>query len=158
MTNKKRKRLLIGCVGSLCVALFLSLFLVDIDRLLKQLTPNKDTFTELYFEDHLHLPRNISLGTPFRFLFTVHNKEQKPMNYTIKIFSQNDVENPQLIELSTMQVNLDPEQKRSFSTDIVLSEYTTPRQKVEVKLLELNQSIHFWVMLATPTAAPKTRR
>ncbi len=45
-----------------------------------------ETFTELYFEDYLHLPSEVISGQPYFFRFTLHNLEGEDMVYTYEVY------------------------------------------------------------------------
>jgi hypothetical protein len=45
------------------------------------LIPQEEHFTELFFNDHQHLPSTITLGKTEKFAFTIHNEEGKDMEY-----------------------------------------------------------------------------
>ena len=61
--------LLVECVPSAKEALILAT------------TVKPETFTELYFEDHLTLPNKVTLFKENNFKFTIHNLENKDMVY-----------------------------------------------------------------------------
>jgi len=46
-------------------------------------TVKPETFTELYFEDHLSLPNMVTLFKENNFKFTIHNLENKDMEYVL---------------------------------------------------------------------------
>jgi hypothetical protein len=61
--------LVVECVPSVKEALILAT------------TVKPETFTELYFEDHLSLPNKVTLFKEDNFKFTIHNLENKDMIY-----------------------------------------------------------------------------
>jgi len=66
--------LLIECVPSVKEALILAT------------TVKPETFTELYFEDHLFLPSKITLFKENNFKFTIHNLENKDIEYPYEVY------------------------------------------------------------------------
>src|SRR4030066_784123 len=53
-------------------------------------TRELQTFTELYFENHLSLPGRITLFKENNFKFTIHNLENKDMEYPYKVYIDTD--------------------------------------------------------------------
>ena len=69
-------------------------------------TVKPETFTELYFEDHLSLPGNIILFKENSFKFTIHNIENKDMKYPYEVYI--DVEGEkQMIDKSSVFIKND---------------------------------------------------
>lgn len=129
-----------------------ALFFYKVDWLIQAITPREETFTELYFEDHLKLPKKLNAGEPFQVAFTIHNLEGKYMDYPVKIFALNDAEPPELTELLDTSVSLDSKASRTVQVQLVLPQSAVPREKVVIELVNLDQSIHFWSAVATPSA------
>jgi len=46
----------------------------------------KERFTELYFVDHVHLPRRISKGETVSFSFVIHNLEGEKKEYAYSVY------------------------------------------------------------------------
>ncbi len=100
-----------------------------------------ETFTELYFEDHLNLPKSLALNKSQSFRFTIHNLEYKTMTYPYEVYLQ-DGEN--IIPISTSSATLNQDQYQTISQDFTLPKKFT-RVEVVVNLIDLEQSIHFWI-------------
>ena len=66
--------LVVECVPSVKEALILAT------------TVKPETFTELYFEDHLSLPNKVTLFKENNFKFTIHNLENKDMEYPYEFY------------------------------------------------------------------------
>lgn len=110
-------------------------FFKDISRL--ALSKQPETFTELYFTDHLSLPKQIKQGVPYHFEFTVHNLEYKDFTYVYEVTADTLIlENGQFLlkhdEIKTIPV-----------TFRIVQPFE--RMKITVNLVNKNQPIHFWV-------------
>ncbi len=87
-TNKKlilRILLSLIIIASLVAGIFLLINYVPPvkEAFILATTKKPETFTELYFEDHLSLPKEIILFKENNFKFTIHNLENKDMDYTL---------------------------------------------------------------------------
>lgn len=51
-----------------------------------KLIPQQERFTELYFENHTHLPTEVSANTPFTVSFVIHNLEGEDMIYPYNVY------------------------------------------------------------------------
>jgi|GEM_PF-838474 len=121
--------------------------------LLPALTPKPETFTELYFDDHLTLPKTVIEGQPHQFSFTIHNLEGKNVNYPIEVMAINEA-SPSSVVLSSEAVVVANQESKAVPITYVLPTGFGERVKVQVLLKNLNQSIHFWVTpLSTQSAA-----
>lgn len=100
-----------------------------------------ETFTELYFEDHLTLPKEITLFKENNFKFTIHNLENKDMLYPYEVYIEVNGEKQSIDRSSVLIKN--NEYKTIPQTFII----TTPvqRAKIVVNLIDKNQEIHFWM-------------
>ena len=47
--------------------------------------PKQETFTELYFANHLNLPPEVEAGDKQEFIFTIHNLEGKDIKYLYQV-------------------------------------------------------------------------
>jgi len=103
-------------------------------------TVKPETFTELYFTNHLKLPSTVKLGNKYSFEFTVHNLEYKTFKYPYEVYIDTNG-NRQYIEKSVFTLKQDKyiTIKESFSvTDAT-------RSAVVVNLISKNQAIDFWI-------------
>jgi len=104
-------------------------------------TKKPETFTELYFEDHLSLPNEITLFKENNFKFTIHNLENKDMEYPYEVYIEVNGEKQSIDKSSVLIKN--NEYKTITQTFII----TTPiqRAKIVVNLIDKNQQIDFWM-------------
>ena len=104
-------------------------------------TKKPETFTELYFEDHLSLPKEITLFKENNFKFTIHNLENKDMLYPYEVYIDVNGEKQSIDKSSVLIKN--NEYKTITQTFII----TTPiqRAKIVVNLINKNQQIDFWM-------------
>src|SRR5260370_15081174 len=49
-------------------------------------TEKQEAFTELYFENHLNLPKHVTSSQEYFFNFTIHNLEGKNMKYSYEVY------------------------------------------------------------------------
>ena len=97
--------------------------------------------TELYFSDHLNLPRQITVGKPYQFEFNIRNLEFEDITYSYEVkTSVKGVENV----LSGGEVFLRSSETKNTSVSLLFPK-TIDRAKVIVKLVNKNQEISFWV-------------
>ena len=109
-------------------------------------TVKPETFTELYFENHLKLPNTITPPQESLFKFTVHNLEYKDMEYPYEVY----------IKCLDIGCNGDKQMIDEGKFTLKYGEYKTidenftitlPTARVEViaNLINKNQKIDFWV-------------
>jgi len=96
-----------------------------------------EPFTELYFEDHQNLPREIELGKEYSFRFTVHNVGGKGVNYFYEFSKDN-----RLLDAKTFI--LEDSKTTTFREVFTINE-NFEEAKMTIKLLNKDQEIHFWV-------------
>ena len=148
--NKKIKSRLILKVG--ISLLVISAFIAGIFLLINYIpsvkevfilatTRKPETFTELYFEDHLSLPKEIILFKENNFKFTVHNLENKEMEYPYEVYLDANGEK-KLIDKSSVLIK-NNEYKTITKTFIITTELQ--RAKIVVNLIGRDQQIHFWM-------------
>jgi len=121
--------LLVECVPSVKEALILAT------------TVKPETFTELYFEDHLSLPNKVTLFKENNFKFIIHNLENKDMVYIYEVYIDVNREKQMIDKNSVLIKN---NEYKTISEDFTI---TIPMQrfKVVVDLISKNQQIHFWM-------------
>ena len=104
-------------------------------------TVKPETFTELYFEDHLSLPNKVTLFKENNFKFTIHNLENKDMVYIYEVYIDVNSEK-QMIDKSS--VSIKNNEYKTITEDFTI---TVPMQRVKVvvNLINKNQQIHFWM-------------
>src|SRR5665648_557389 len=121
--------LVVECVPSVKEALILAT------------TKKPETFTELYFEDHLSLPNKVTLFKENNFKFTIHNLENKDMVYIYEVYIDVNREK-QMIDKNSVIIK-----KNEYKTISEAFTITVPTQRVKVviNLMGKNQQIHFWM-------------
>ena len=104
-------------------------------------TVKPETFTELYFEDHLSLPNKVTLFKENNFKFTIHNLENKDMEYPYEVYIDVNGEK-QMIDKSSVLIKNN--EYKTITEDFTI---TVPMQRVKVvvNLISKNQPIHFWM-------------
>lgn len=99
-----------------------------------------ENLTELYFEDHLNLPKFISPDKQTEFKFTIHNLENQRVDYVYQIIK--DVAGDQVI-LEENEVGIDHD---NFVTiDKIIGPFDNERTKIIINLPVQDQSISFWL-------------
>ena len=104
-------------------------------------THQPETFTELYFEDHLDLPQKIELRKNQFFRFTIHNLEYQDMTYKYEIRAIDDKESR---TLSSKSASLTHDEYKTFYQSFNLAT-SSGRMKIQVSLVNKDQPIHFWM-------------
>jgi hypothetical protein len=117
-------------------------------------TPVPETFTELYFEDHLNLPKIVVPEQKNDFSFTIHNLEYKLVNYEAEITAIPENTPDLNVPLFKQTVALNHDQYKTIPVRFSLPALERQRVKVVVDLKNLNQTIHFWVDLDALVASP----
>ena len=100
-----------------------------------------ETFTELYFEDHLTLPSKITLFKENNFKFTIHNLENKDMLYPYEVYIEVNGEK-QSIDKSSVSIK-NNEYKTIAQTFIITTQIQ--RAEIVVNLIDKKQQIDFWM-------------
>lgn len=101
------------------------------------LSKQPETFTELYFTDHLSLPKQIKLGVPYSFKFTVHNLEYQDFTYVYEVTADNLI-------LDKDQFSLKHDEVKTILVTFRIFRHFE-RIKITVNLVNKNQPIHFWL-------------
>jgi hypothetical protein len=111
------------------------------EALILATTVKPETFTELYFEDHLSLPNRITLFKENNFKFTIHNLENKDMVYIYEVYIDANGEKQMVDKNSVLIKN---NEYKTIWEDFTI---TAPTQRVKavVNLIAKNQQIHFWM-------------
>ena len=109
-------------------------------------TVKSETFTELYFENHLNLPSVIKPNQPYYFEFTIHNVESQDMTYPYAVYLQaGDVKIPINQNMVTIKNNQYKTIHEAFSVTAPVT-----KSEIVVNLLNKNQQIDFWIKSITP--------
>jgi hypothetical protein len=104
-------------------------------------TVKPETLTELYFEDHTNLPKQIELGKVQTFKFTVHNLEYQNMTYAYEVGVADDETSR---ALASGSATLSHNQFKTIPVSYTLSS-ASGRTKIQVTLQGRNQSIGYWM-------------
>ena len=100
-----------------------------------------ETFTELYFEDYLHLPYKVISRHPYFFQFTLHNLEGKDMDYSYEVYIK--LGKVELIfdkgMIFVKEGDYETIQERFASASVL------PKSEIVVYLKNKNQQIDFWI-------------
>ena len=104
-------------------------------------TVKPETFTELYFEDHLSLPDEVALFKENNFKFTIHNLENEDMEYPYEVYIDVNREKNMIDKSSVLIEN---NEYKTITEDFTI---TVPMQRanVVINLINKNQQIHFWM-------------
>jgi hypothetical protein len=105
-------------------------------------TVKPETFTELYFEDHLNLPKETTIDKSYSFKFTIHNLEYKDMVYPYEVYIASN--GGKLMTIDKGEFSLKQDQYLT-----ILERYTfeekIKRAKVVVDLHSKKQQIDYWI-------------
>jgi len=138
----KRIKLLLLVVCFIVVGFLVVEYMPSVkEALILATTVKPETFTELYFEDHLSLPNKVTLFKENNFKFTIHNLENKDMEYPYEVYIDVNREK-QMIDKSSVLIK-----NNEYKTISEAFTITVPiqRAKVVVNLISKNQQIHFWM-------------
>ena len=103
-------------------------------------TVKPETFTELYFEDHLNLPKIITSHGNYNFTFTLHNLENRDMEYPYVVYLETA---DKKIILEQGVIGLNDGGYQSVKEDF--GPLKPVRMKITVELVNKNQKISFWM-------------
>ncbi len=104
-------------------------------------TREAQTFTELYFENHLSLPVKVTLFEENNFKFTIHNLENKDMEYPYEVYFDTNGEK-QMISMDS--VLIEDNEYKTIAVDFTITT-PIPRSRVVVNLVDKNEQINFWI-------------
>ena len=104
-------------------------------------TREPQTFTELYFENHLSLPDRITLFKENNFKFTIHNLENKDMEYPYEVYIDTNGEKQ---VISTGSALIEDNGYKTISVDFTIT-ISIPGSRVVVNLIDKNEQISFWI-------------
>lgn len=103
-------------------------------------TQKPETFTELYFEDHLNLPSKIIPSKQYKFTFTIHNLENKDTDYSYIIYKYTA---GQITSLDEGKISLKKDEYKTAEKTV--GPFEALRTKIVVHLTDQNQDISFWM-------------
>jgi len=105
-------------------------------------TVKPETFTELYFEDHLSLPNEVTLFKKNSFKFTIHNLENKDMEYKYEIYVDMTKKRKRMMDKGSVLIKNN--EYKTISEEFTIT-IPIQRVKVAVNLISKSQQIHFWM-------------
>lgn len=144
LLRHKSIKFLLGGIAILTIALTIT-YLFTIPSVKENwalaTTVQPERFTELYFEDHLDLPKRAVVDEDMSFRFTIHNLEHSTMEYPYEMYIQFG-DRKQSLEKSS--VTLRHDEYRTILKSIKLVE-PVDRARVVISLTQKNQEIAFWV-------------
>lgn len=109
-------------------------------------TVQPETFTELFFENHLNLPSVIKPNQPYYFEFTIHNMENKTMTYPYEVYLQyGSLKMPISHNTVTLKDNDYETIQEGFSINDPIF-----KSEIVVNLTNKNQQIDFWIQSTNP--------
>ncbi len=106
-----------------------------------KLLPIDEPLTELYFEDYNKLPIAGKPGIANTFRFTIHNMENKTVDYSYNVLEQSGIDS-EVINTGTIRVS--DNEKKTIENAFILAS-SSAKTKISVNLINKNQDIHFWV-------------
>jgi hypothetical protein len=104
------------------------------------LIPKEERFTELYFNDHINLPKQISKGEMINFSFVIHNLEGKTEKYNYVVFFKSL--DGKIVNIDEFNVVIKDGEKKMIHIDYI-SERENNTGGVFVELKGKKQAIHF---------------
>lgn len=146
--NKRMNYRLIVKIGLLSLAVGLVMGLVQFansvpkvkEAIVLATSRKPETFTELYFEDHINLPKAIEKGKEYSFVFTIHNLEYKDMEYPYVVYLETI---DKKITLDQNKISLKDGEYKSIREDF--GPLKDIRMKIVVELVGRNQQVDFWM-------------
>lgn len=149
------------CLLAALIAVAIVLFWPRQGWLLPALTPQPERFTELYFEDHLNLPKQIEFNTSYPVSFTIHNLEGRQMTYDVQIELVGETSESPQVNLLTQTVDVSANESKTVSIELRVPALFSERARMTVRLVDLDQTIHFWMEVPTypqPSPSPDADR
>jgi hypothetical protein len=147
--KKKRKLILLSiiipilAVSIITAGMFFLLKYVPFAKkaIILAATIKPETFTELYFENHLLLPKEVILFKEYNFKFTIHNLENKDMLYPYEVYFDINGEK-HMIDKNSISIKNDGYKTIAENFTIAIP---VQRVKIVVSLIDKNQQVDFWI-------------
>ncbi len=108
------------------------------------LLPEPEKFSELYFERHMELPQTSNQNEQIPFRFTLHNLENKVMEYKYQITAETTSSGKLLLDEGF--IRLAHNDMKTIDANPMISS-VSGRTKIEVSLPDQQQNIHFWTFV-----------
>lgn len=107
-----------------------------------KLLPQEESFTELFLNNHLNLPKQVVKGQTVPFSFTIHNLEGKTVTYPYVVYLK--IGGSYRIPIARNSVTLDNKQSKA-----IVESYTfknaNQKATVFIELPSKEQSLHFFL-------------
>lgn len=149
--------LAVCCLLAALIAVGIVMFWPGQGWLLPALTPKPERFTELYFEDHLNLPKQVEFNTSYPVSFTIHNLEGRQMTYDVQIALVGETSESPQVNVLTQTVDVYANESKTVTIELRVPALFSERAKMIVNLANLDQTIHFWMEVPTyslPSPSP----
>ena len=118
--------------------LFVATLVIPNAKGLESVPQPSQPVTELYFTDHIHLPTTYYTGESQSVDFTIDNLEGHALTYSYRV-EVNGVPTG-----GTRTARLDNRQAERFEVAVPIAA-TSTRASIAVNLVDLNQTIQYWV-------------
>ena len=105
-------------------------------------TVQKESFTELYFEDHFILPAKVNANSVHAFKFTIHNLENQNITYPYEVYA--DLGNGGKLSIEKNKVSLKNNEFKTIEEKFIALD-PFKKIKITVILTNKNQQINFWM-------------
>lgn len=102
--------------------------------------PTAEQFTELYFEDHQNLPKQIHRRETNAFSFTIGNHEGTRVQYFYRVYMIDELDREVVIDTNTLSLN-DGEYRTVIESYVIYHQHK--EEQVFVELIGRDQKIHF---------------
>lgn len=119
--------------NAIIISLVIGIIIVTVTLVVAR--PEPESFTELYFNNHQDLPKYNQ--DAYEFSFSIHNLENKDINYKYQILVDDKI-----VLFDTIEVKDKEEAVIPVSIEI---NKDFERARIQVLLPEKDQEIHFWV-------------
>lgn len=105
------------------------------------LIPRNESFTELYFADHLALPKNLDDGRLLDFSFVIASHENRDQSYRYEVSYADNEKNE---KIKTGETMVKAGEKANIEIAYVLPS-AEKAYRIDVRLPDSEQSIHFYL-------------
>lgn len=124
------------------IAIYFPLITTSITEVVTSATSvNHEPFTEIYFDKHTELPTIVIPLKQYNFKFTIHNLENKTMNYVYEVYLNTNDGKLSIDKGSTTMKN---HEYKTFEEGFSINGHLT-KDEIVVKLINKNQQIDFWI-------------
>jgi hypothetical protein len=100
-------------------------------------------YTELYFEDYTRLPSKVTPQHQYFFKFTLHNLENKDMEYPYEMYAVLGQGKFVIFDKGTVLVKKN--EYKTIQEGFDIDNTSLPRSEIVVNLINKKQQIDFWI-------------